>query len=78
MHLDFQLRSLDHDFVVVECHKLIPSVYAGIGIAKDGEEQPTVVSYSGPTYIAIRSDKHCSSTTETHAADLETYRTSSF
>lgn len=32
---------------------------------------PDAVSYSGPTYIAIRSGKHSSSTATTHAADFE-------
>lgn len=32
---------------------------------------PDAVSYSGPTYIAIRSGKHSSSTAATHAADFE-------
>lgn len=71
MHLDYQVRLPDHDFVVAERHKLIPSVYAGIHINRDGQGQPNAVTYSGPTYIAIRSGKHCSSTAETHAADLE-------
>ena len=29
------------------------------------------VSYSGPTYIAIRSGKHCSSTALSHGLDFE-------
>ncbi|GBP53742.1 Probable ATP-dependent RNA helicase DDX27 [Eumeta japonica] len=35
-------------------------------------EQPQAVGYSGPTYIAIRSGKHSSSTANTHAQDFET------
>lgn len=34
--------------------------------------QPQAVGYSGPTYIAIRSGKHSSSTANTHAQDFET------
>ncbi|GBP89102.1 hypothetical protein EVAR_64370_1 [Eumeta japonica] len=34
--------------------------------------QPQAVGYSGPTFIAIRSGKHSSSTANTHAQDFET------
>lgn len=33
--------------------------------------RPEAVTYSGPTYIAIRSGKHSSSTVTTHATDLD-------
>ena len=61
----------DHDWVIAARHKLIPSVYAGIIIKPDMMGRPEAVSYSGPTYISIRSGKHSSSTADTHAADLE-------
>lgn len=48
MHLDYVVRLPDHDWVISEGHKLIPSVYAAC-VIKDGS-----VSYSGPTFIAIR------------------------
>nr|XP_023022210.1 uncharacterized protein LOC111510519 [Leptinotarsa decemlineata] len=70
MHLDYRVQLPDHDFVVAEKHKLIPSVYAGILIKKDGEGSPEAVTYSGPTYVAIRSGKHSSSNAETHAIDI--------
>ena len=56
MHLDYRIRLPDHDYVVAPRHKLIPSVYAGL--AFDGDK----LSYSGPTYVAIRSGKHEKST----------------
>lgn len=71
MHMEYRVRLPDHDFVVAERHKLIPSVYACIEIRREGEGNPSAVSYSGPTYVAIRSGKHCSSTAETHSADLD-------
>lgn len=75
MHLDYRVRLPDHDFVKAARHKLIPSVYAGL-VIKDGKPcDPTRVSYSGPTYIAIRSAKHDSSTAETHAFDLDNVMT---
>ena len=55
----------DHDFVVGGRHQLIPSVYAVCEITPDGK-----VSYSGDTFISIRSAKHDSSTTYTHHYDL--------
>lgn len=47
MHLEYEIRLPDHDWVIAESHKLIPSVYAACEI-KDS------VTYSGPTFIAIR------------------------
>ncbi|XP_043469775.1 uncharacterized protein LOC122503338 [Leptopilina heterotoma] len=71
MHLEYRVQLPDHDWVVAGGHKLIPSVYAGI-VIKDGPiGKKTNVSYSGPTYIAIRSAKHNSSTASTHAFDLK-------
>jgi len=52
-------------------HKLIPSVYAGIQINGDGFGKPEAVTYSGPTYIAIRSGKHASSSSFAHGLDFE-------
>ncbi|KAL4720554.1 hypothetical protein ACJJTC_002355 [Scirpophaga incertulas] len=70
MHLDYRVKLPDHDFVVAEKHKLIPSIYAGIVVKKDGEGKPEAVTHSGPTYVAIRSGKHSSSNAETHATDI--------
>lgn len=71
MHLEYRVTLPDHDWVVAERHKLIPSVYAGINITANGEGDPRCATYSGPTHISIRSGKHCSSTAETHAEDLK-------
>ena len=82
MHLDYKISLPDYDFVVASSHKLIPSgkysnlivksiffhllsVYAAC-IINDKNE----VTYSGPTYITIRSGKHDSSTAETHYHDF--------
>ena len=53
-------------------HKLIPSIYAACVINPD--KFTDAVSYSGPTYIAIRSMKHDSSTAFTHGHGLERLR----
>ena len=71
MHLEYKVKLPDHDWVVAAKHKLIPSVYAGICIndsAINGD--PKSISYSGPTYVAVRSGKHSSSNASTHAFDL--------
>ena len=70
MHTEYRVTLPDHDFVVAQKHKLIPSVYAGIVIQPEGLGSPKLVSYSGPTYIAIRSGKHSSSTAATHSTDF--------
>jgi len=51
-------------------HKLIPSVYAGIEVKAGQMGNHSAVTYSGPTFIAIRSGKHSSSTALSHAADF--------
>ncbi|XP_068989951.1 uncharacterized protein [Neodiprion pinetum] len=71
MHLQYRVSLPDHDWVIAGGHKLIPSVYTGIVIKPDGQGETKDVSYSGPTYIAIRSGKHSSSAAATHANDLE-------
>lgn len=72
MHLEYKVRLQDHDWAVAPGHKLIPSVYAGINIIDGKIGDPKTVSYSGPTFVAIRSAKHSSSTASTHASDFRT------
>ena len=55
MHVEYRIRLPDHDWVVAEKHKLIPSVIAAVEIQRNGLGNPGVVGYSGPTYIAILS-----------------------
>lgn len=62
MHMEYKVKLVDHDWAVANRHKLIPSVYAEIIIKKNGFGAPEFVSHSGPTYVAIRSAKHDSST----------------
>ncbi|KAK3925661.1 Transient receptor potential cation channel subfamily A member 1 [Frankliniella fusca] len=71
MHTEYRVMLPDHDFVVGERHKLVPSVIAGIVINdKKVDGSPASVTYSGPTYIGIRSAKHNPSNAESHADDL--------
>jgi len=71
MHVEYRVKLPDHDWVVATGHKLIPSVYAGMVIKPDDIGNRQAVSYSGPTYVAIRSGKHSSSTAFSHAADTQ-------
>lgn len=71
MHVEYRVSLPDHDWVIAAKHKLIPSVYAGCIIKADAMSRPEAVTYSGPTYIAIRSGKHSSSTASSHAVDFE-------
>lgn len=70
MHLNYRVQLPDHDFIIGERHKLIPSVYAGICIKPNGKGDPDDVTYSGPTFITVRSGKHSQSTAATHAYDF--------
>lgn len=71
MHMEYSIRLPDHDWVVAPSHKLIPSVYAGIQIEENMFGNSKAASYSGPTYVAVRSGKHSSSTALSHVLDFE-------
>ena len=77
MHLEYQVRLPDHDFVKAPRHKLIPDVYAGIDLKASRSDigNPKSVGYSGPTFIAIRSAKHSESSAYSHLEDLYTLST---
>ncbi|CAF5175105.1 unnamed protein product, partial [Rotaria magnacalcarata] len=66
MNMKIQIKLPDHDFVIATKHKLIPSVY-GACIINDER-----VSYSGPTFAAVRSGKHDHSSAIAHANDFDT------
>lgn len=70
MHLEYRVTLPDHDWVVAPRHKLTPSVYAGVEIEDGKIDDPKNVTNAGPTYVAIRSAKHCSSTATSHAYDF--------
>ena len=71
MHIEARVKLPDHDYVVAERHKLIPSVYTAITITPNGLGNPAAVTYSGLTYVAIHSGKHSSSTAFTHCLDFK-------
>ena len=67
MNVEYKVRLLDHDFVIAPRHKLIPSVYAVCNInPNDGS-----MTYSGPTFVRVRSGKHDSSTAFSHLYDMK-------
>lgn len=66
MNMRVRLRLPDHDFKVGSRHLLTPSVIAVCTI------DPKVgVTYTGPTYVAVRSAKHNGSTAYSHNEDLK-------
>jgi len=71
MHLEWAVRLPDHDFVVGPRHKLTPSVIAVCNLKENGS-----LSYSGETYIFVRSGKHDTSNAYTHGYDLKELFTS--
>ncbi|XP_037029339.1 uncharacterized protein LOC119069393 [Bradysia coprophila] len=71
MHMEYRVKLPDHDFVIAKGHKLTPSVYGFCQIKANGGGDASAISYSGPTFVAIRSSKHSSSTAFSHARDLE-------
>ena len=71
MHMEYKVTLPDYDWVVAPTHKLIPSVYAGMRIRGGHMNQKEAVTYSGPTYITIKSAKHSSSTALSHCVDIE-------
>ena len=70
MHMTYEIQLPDHDFVKAWKHKLTPSVYAACEIKSASAKSQEEITYSGPTYIAIRSYKHDSSTAYSHGYDF--------
>ena len=71
MHVEYKVSLPDHDWVIASKHKLVPSVYAAVQIKPNCIGEREAVGYSGPTYVAIRSGKHASSTPLSHGLDFE-------
>ena len=74
MHMEYQVTLPDHDFVVGSRHKLIPSVAGDMKAVKSKHLTNDGVTYSGPTYIAIRSAKHSGSSAFHHLQDMNRAR----
>ena len=74
MHMEYQVTLPDHDFVVGSRHKLISSVVGDMKVVKSKHLTNDGVTYSGATYIAIRSAKHSGSSTFHHLQDMNRAR----
>ena len=70
MHMEYQVMLPDHDFVVAPKHKLIPSVIGDVKLVKSKDLTNDAVTYSGATYIGIRSAKHSASSAFAHFQDM--------
>ena len=65
MHMEYQLTLPDHDK-----HKLMPSVIGDMKLVKSKDLTNDAVTYSGATYIGIRSAKHSASSAFAHFQDM--------
>ena len=65
MSMRVRVRLPDHDFVVGSRHLLVPSVIAHCRI-----DPGQGVTYTGETYIAVRSSKHNNSSAFSHQQDM--------
>ena len=68
MNMRVRLRLPDHDFIVGAKHLLTPSVIAVCEI-----DPKAGISYTGQTYVAVRSAKHNGSTAYFHFADIKKF-----
>ena len=73
MHVEYKVTLPDHDFVIAAQHKLIPSVIGDMSI-NDKVYSGEAVTYSGPTYVGIRSAKHTGSSAYHHLQDMKRIR----
>ena len=72
MPMEYQMTLPDHDFVVGSKHKSIPSVIGDMKVVKSKDLTNDAVSYSGSTYIAIRSAKYSGPSAFHHLRDINT------
>ena len=70
MYVSYEIRLPDRDFVKATKHKLMPSVYTGCEIRSPSVWVYPEISYSGLTYVVIRSGKHDSSTAYSQGKDF--------
>ena len=73
MHVEYKVKLPDQDFVIVKQHKLVPPVIGEMQVEAK-TFSPDGVTYSGPTYIGIRSAKHLGSCAYNHLVDMKRIR----
>ena len=71
MHVSYEIQLPDHDFGKATKHKLTPSAFAACEIKPPSSRADPEITYSGPTYIAIRSGKHNSSMAYSHGREFD-------
>ncbi|CAG8788938.1 24670_t:CDS:2, partial [Gigaspora rosea] len=71
IRVEYRVELPDHDWVVTEKHKLIPSVYAILEMQSGKYGNAEAITYSGLTFIRICSGKHDTSTAYTHSKDFD-------
>ena len=71
MHMEYEVRLPDNDFVVASKQKLMASVYAAYEIQTTSARSQSEISHTRLCHIAIRSLMHESSTAFTHGRDLD-------
>ena len=74
MHIEYQVKLPDHDFVLAAKHKLIPSVIGDMKVVKRKDLTNDAITYSGATYIGIRSAKHSGSSAYAHLQEMNRVR----
>ena len=72
--MEYQVKLPELDFVLTAKHKLIPSVIGDIKVVKSKDLTNDAVTYSGATYIGIRSAKHSESSVNAHLQDMNRVR----
>ena len=70
MSLQYKVTLLGHDFVKGSQQKLSSACYASIVIKEIGLGDPSFATYSGHTFISVRSAKHDKEDSGTHAHDF--------
>ena len=70
IHMEYQVTLPDHDFNVAPKHKLIPSIIGDMKLVKSKDLTNDTVTYSGATYIGIRSAKDSASSAFAHFQDM--------
>ncbi|CAG8694169.1 39817_t:CDS:2 [Gigaspora margarita] len=71
MRVEYRVELPDHDWIVAKKHKLIPFVYAILEMQSGKYGNAEAITYSGLTFIRIRSGKHNTSTAYTHSKDFD-------
>ena len=71
MHVSYEIRLPNHDFVKATKHKLTASVYAASEIKPTFFKSRPRNNLLWSTYIAVRNGKHDSSTAYTHGRDFD-------